>query len=59
MLWPATVTIHLHDTIETKGLTKEAVPALRDRVRKTISAPVESLNAADLNVETEKAEIGD
>jgi len=43
MLWPATVTIHLHDTIETKGLTKEAVPALRDRVRKTISAPVEDL----------------
>src|SRR5260370_4547300 len=23
MLWPAKVTVHLHDTIETKGLTKE------------------------------------
>ena len=42
LLWPATITIHLHDTIETKGLTKEDVPALRDRVRQIISAPVEA-----------------
>ena len=42
MLWPATVTVHLHDTIETKGLTKEDVPALRDRVRAIICGPVES-----------------
>jgi 1-acyl-sn-glycerol-3-phosphate acyltransferase len=42
MLWPATVTVYLHETIETKGLTKEAVPALRDRVRKTIATPVEA-----------------
>jgi hypothetical protein len=42
MLWPATVTVHLHDTIDTQGLTKHDVPALRDRVRETISAPVES-----------------
>lgn len=41
MLCPATITIHLHDTIETKGLTKEDVPALRDRVRKIISLPLE------------------
>jgi 1-acyl-sn-glycerol-3-phosphate acyltransferase len=41
MLWPATITVHLHDTIETKGLTKEDVPALRERVYKIISAPVE------------------
>ena len=41
MLWPATVTVHLHDTIDTKGLTKNEVAALRDRVRETISAPVE------------------
>lgn len=41
MLWPATVTVHLHDTIETKGMTKKDVPALRDRVREVISAPVE------------------
>src|SRR5260370_13718209 len=42
MLWPAKVTVHLHDTIETKGLAKEDVPALRDRVRAIISAPAEA-----------------
>jgi 1-acyl-sn-glycerol-3-phosphate acyltransferase len=41
MLWPATVTVYLHDTIYTKGLTKDDVPALRDRVRAIIAAPVE------------------
>jgi 1-acyl-sn-glycerol-3-phosphate acyltransferase len=41
MLWPASITIHLHDTIETNGMKKEDVPALRDRVRAIISAPVE------------------
>jgi len=43
MLWPATVTVYLHDTIDTKGLTKDDVPALRDRVRSIIAAPVEAL----------------
>ncbi len=42
MLWPATVTVHLHDTIDTASLTKNDVAALRDRVRATISAPVEA-----------------
>lgn len=41
MLWPAKITVYLHDTIETKGLTKDDVPALRNRVRETISEPVE------------------
>ncbi len=41
MLWPAKITVHLHDTIETKGLTKEDVPALRERVRELIAAPLE------------------
>jgi len=41
MLWPAQVTVILHDTIDTKGLTKADVPALRDRVHEIISAPVE------------------
>jgi 1-acyl-sn-glycerol-3-phosphate acyltransferase len=40
MLWPATVTVHLHDTIDTKGMTKKDVAALRERVREIISAPV-------------------
>jgi 1-acyl-sn-glycerol-3-phosphate acyltransferase len=42
MLWPATVTVYLHDTIDTKGLSKDAVPALRKRVRVIISTPVEA-----------------
>jgi 1-acyl-sn-glycerol-3-phosphate acyltransferase len=41
MLWPAKITVHLHETIDTKGLTKEDVPTLRERVRQIISAPVE------------------
>jgi 1-acyl-sn-glycerol-3-phosphate acyltransferase len=40
MLWPATVTVHLHDTIDTKGMTKKDVAGLRERVRAIISAPV-------------------
>ncbi len=42
MLWPATITVHLHETIETKGMTKRDVPALRDRVWEIISAPIEA-----------------
>ncbi len=42
MLWPATVTVHLHDIIETKGMTKQDVAALRERVHNIISAPVEA-----------------
>ncbi|MGC1482913.1 MAG: lysophospholipid acyltransferase family protein [Candidatus Acidiferrum sp.] len=42
MLWPATITVHLHDTIETRGMTKREVSALRERVREIISAPVEA-----------------
>lgn len=42
MLWPGRITVYLHDTIETKGLSKEDVPALRDRVRRIIAGPVET-----------------
>lgn len=42
MLWPATVTVHLHDTIETRGMSKRDVAALRERVHNIISAPVEA-----------------
>ena len=42
MLWPQTVTVVIHETIETKGMTKEDVPALRDRVRALVEAPVEA-----------------
>jgi 1-acyl-sn-glycerol-3-phosphate acyltransferase len=45
MLRPAKITVYLHDTIETRGLAKEDVPALRDRVRSIISAPIEEAAA--------------
>ena len=41
MLWPQTVAVVIHETIETKGMTKEDVPVLRDRVRALVEAPVE------------------
>ena len=46
MLWPATITVHLHDVIETKGITKKDVPALCNRVHEIISAPVERVRKA-------------
>ena len=45
LLRPTTITVILHATIETKGLTKEDIPALKARVREQIATPVEaSLN---------------
>ena len=41
MFWPATISVHLHDTIDTSGLNKDDVQALRDRVRVIISGPLE------------------
>lgn len=39
-LYPSKITVHLHDTIETKGLTKNDVEALRQRVQAIVSEPV-------------------
>jgi 1-acyl-sn-glycerol-3-phosphate acyltransferase len=50
MLWPAKITVYLHDTIDTKGLTKEDVPALRNRLRAIIAAPVEEALEAGANL---------
>jgi 1-acyl-sn-glycerol-3-phosphate acyltransferase len=53
MLWPTKITVYLHDTIETKGLRKEDVPALRERVHATISKPVEeALKSAQVTDES-------
>ncbi|HXH67715.1 MAG TPA: lysophospholipid acyltransferase family protein [Candidatus Limnocylindrales bacterium] len=41
LLRPTTITVHIHDTIETAGLTKEDIPALKQRVRNAIAPPVE------------------
>jgi len=40
LLHPGTVTVILHDTIDTAGMKKEDVPELRERVRKIISEPL-------------------
>jgi 1-acyl-sn-glycerol-3-phosphate acyltransferase len=41
LLRPATITVYLHETIDTAGLTKEDIPALKQRVRDAIAPPVE------------------
>ena len=40
-LHPSHIIVHIHDTIETNGMRKEDVPALRDRVRAIMCAPVD------------------
>jgi 1-acyl-sn-glycerol-3-phosphate acyltransferase len=47
MFWPATIAIHLHDTIDTSGMSKEDVPALRDRVRTIIAEPLQPTAVGD------------
>jgi 1-acyl-sn-glycerol-3-phosphate acyltransferase len=42
LLRPTTITVILHATIETEGLTKEDLPALKARVHEQIAAPVEN-----------------
>ncbi len=41
MFSPATITVQLHETIDTAGMTKEDVPELRARVRDLVRKPVE------------------
>lgn len=40
MLRPSTIVVHLHDTIETQGLTEEEIEALPDRIYQIVSGPV-------------------
>jgi len=42
ILRPTTISVYLHDTIETKGMKKEDVPALKERVKRIIEEPVEA-----------------
>ena len=42
MLHLTTITVHLHPTIETTGMKKEDVPALKERVRSAMAAPLEN-----------------
>jgi 1-acyl-sn-glycerol-3-phosphate acyltransferase len=41
MLWPETVTVIFHDTIDTTEMKKTEVTQLRDLVRSVVAAPVE------------------
>jgi len=41
ILRPTTITVYLHDTIETNGMYKEDVPVLKARVKRIIEGPVE------------------
>jgi 1-acyl-sn-glycerol-3-phosphate acyltransferase len=41
ILRPTTILVHIHETIETQGMKKEDVPALKQRVRSLIADPVE------------------
>jgi 1-acyl-sn-glycerol-3-phosphate acyltransferase len=52
MFWPATITVHLHGTIDTAGMSKEEVPELRKRVRDVVK---ESVEESLKNPEGEKA----
>jgi len=42
LLRPSKITVHLHDTIETKGIPKAEVSALLERVHRVVSAPVDA-----------------
>lgn len=41
LLRPSKIIVYMHDTIETKGLGKQEVDALRERVHQVISGPVD------------------
>lgn len=42
ILHPTTINVILHNTIETNGMHKEDVPALKQRIRRIIEEPVEA-----------------
>ncbi len=52
MLWPATITVHFHDTIDPRGLSKSDAATLRDRVEKLVSTPVEDQRSQTENRRT-------
>ncbi|MBI4458778.1 MAG: 1-acyl-sn-glycerol-3-phosphate acyltransferase [Acidobacteria bacterium] len=56
MLYPSTITVHIHDTIDTRSLPPEKLEQLQDRVYQIISAPIhEDLGRAvpgDVSAET-------
>jgi 1-acyl-sn-glycerol-3-phosphate acyltransferase len=49
LIRPGTVTVHLHDVIETKDLRKEDFPALRDKVHAIVAGPIEEARTTTEN----------
>ncbi len=47
ILRPTTITVYLHETIETAGLKKEDLPVLQQRIRQEIAGPVEAWLESD------------
>lgn len=41
MLYPSRIVVHMHDTIETEGLSRTDVDALMERVQRIVSRPVD------------------
>ncbi len=52
MLRPSKIVVHIHDTIETKGIRKGEIEALRDRVHRIVSQPVEEATRAKATPES-------
>lgn len=42
MLYPAQITVYIHETIETAGLTREQEDSLAERVHQIVAAPVDA-----------------
>jgi 1-acyl-sn-glycerol-3-phosphate acyltransferase len=57
MFWPTEIRVFLHATIETSGMSKEDVPALRDHVHAIVSAPIIAANSPNVDSETAKLEV--
>jgi 1-acyl-sn-glycerol-3-phosphate acyltransferase len=55
ILRPTMIQVFLHDTIETQGMRKKDVPALKERVKKIIEEPVEAWLKADSKSEESPA----
>jgi len=57
LLRPGTITVHLHEVIETKDLPKGDFEALRDRVHEIISRPIEEALATRQHQEADLSTI--
>jgi 1-acyl-sn-glycerol-3-phosphate acyltransferase len=51
MLYPSKITVYIHHSIETKGLSKDDVEALKEHVHAIVSGPVDRYHALDTKPE--------